>query len=646
MITDIFLSFLEISISVSLIIVLLMLLAPFLNKRYAAKWKYWIWIFIAFRLIIPFTGTNIRAVVDIMLQKDTKAIMETQAENTDNLPEQTAVPRRIMITVPTQMTAPITMQYEKNSDPITILDIAAYIWLAGCLVFLSFHQISYLCFKGQVKKKGMIVTDTHMLHQMSELKHELNIKGIVHIIKYPEAASPMMTGFLRPVLILPDEPYDPEELFFILKHELVHLKRRDVWVKLLLVMANAVHWFNPVIWVMRREASVDMELACDEKVTQGADYGMRKAYTEALLSTLYKQCTKKNLLSTQFYGGKQIMKKRFINILTKSRKKNGVVILIFTGVLTVGLGTVIGCSVGKDNAITDISGAENISQNEEGDSAISGENEIKDELFDEEILTDDISNEKDAAENTKILTIMKEGEPEEKLATLVIESGYYGYSFYLPDGEWQKEEADKWQAVANEDVHLWVAHFEEDYHIDVEQILADDGYEQTNGELVKQEEGIIYKVRLYEENNDVWCVFYCYPIEAEEGWGRELPVIADTFAIISPADVFHGYISAFDNGTVTVDRQNWVTSESEDWKPEYDEDAAAGFVVVDADGEDITYPLHEDCTFYILENHYDPTIELSKEEFGDYLTEMEYPVLWIITVEDGQITCITEQYRP
>lgn len=33
------------------------------------------------------------------------------------------------------------------------------------------------------------------------------------------------------------------------------------------------------------------------------------------------------------------------------------------------------------------------------------------------------------------------------------------------------------------------------------------------------------------DNNDVWCIFYCYPAEAEEGWGRELPVIADTFAL-------------------------------------------------------------------------------------------------------------------
>ena len=70
-----------------------------------------------------------------------------------------------------------------------------------------------------------------------------------------------------------------------------------------------------------------------------------------------------------------------------------------------------------------------------------------------------------------------------------------------------------------------------------------------------------------------------------------LPVIADTFAVIAPAEIFHGYISTFDNGAVTIDRQIWATDESEYWKPEYNEDA--GFEVVDAEGEDIT------CCFYI-----------------------------------------------
>lgn len=51
--TDAFLSILEISASVSLVVLVLLLLGPFVNKRYASKWKCWIWLFLALRLLFP-----------------------------------------------------------------------------------------------------------------------------------------------------------------------------------------------------------------------------------------------------------------------------------------------------------------------------------------------------------------------------------------------------------------------------------------------------------------------------------------------------------------------------------------------------------------------------------------------------------------
>lgn len=544
MISDLFLSFLEISITTSFIVLFLMLLAPLFSKRYAAKWKYLIWIFLAVRLIIPFNVADgadlVRALSQEMLQNEAE-IQKADADSAPDMPEQATALRPIIIALPMQMTVPIGMQSEKSGSGITVLALAAYVWMAGSLLFLSAHLLSYLRYRRQVAKRGMAVKDTDILLKMLELKHELHIKCTVHIIKYPEAVSPIMMGFLRPVLVLPEEQYSPEELYFILKHELVHLKRGDVYVKLLFVMANAVHWFNPFIWLMQREAEVDMELSCDEAVTKGADYATRKAYTETLLSTLRKQCAKRKLLSTQFYGGRQVMQKRFRNILSKKRKKNGAVILIFVATLTVSLGTLVGCSVGKESVeenieedTEDISGqTESSIRLEETDLGASGENETEDALSEGEALSDNVSGGETVAENTKILTIMKEGEREEKQATLVIDQTMgREFLFYLPDGEWQKKEACTWQAEVNENVQLWVALFEKDFDTDVEQLLADDGYQEENGEFVRQEGEIIYKTRLQVDSDNIWWIEYCYPVEAEEGWGRELPVIADTFTVI------------------------------------------------------------------------------------------------------------------
>lgn len=106
----------------------------------------------------------------------------------------------------------------------------------------------------------------------------------------------------------------------------------------------------------------------------------------------------------------------------------------------------------------------------------------------------------------------------------------------------------------------------------------------------------------------------------------------------------YGYVTEYNGDTLTIDRQIWATPESPDWKPEYDEDA--GFEVVDASGEAVTYTIHPECTYSSLENHQGPPIDLTREEFEACLREMEYSVLWVIDLEDSQIKSIQEQYRP
>ncbi len=753
--TDLFLSVLGTSASVSVLIVLLFLLSPFLNKRYAAKWKYLIWIVLALRLSLPFGGAGGRSAADLWRQWREKAV--STAEKTEETGTDTGtVPGRLIVEVPEQMTVPLSVQTEKS---ITALDIAACIWGIGCLVCILMNIIDYYIYRRRVFLKGTLVKDPVVLQQFLICKRELQIRRVVPIMEYSGAASPMIFGFLKPVLILPGDRYNAQELFYILKHELVHLKRRDLQSKLLFMAAGALHWFNPLVHLMRKEAVVDMELACDERVVQGADLAVRKMYTETLLSTLHKGYEKSTTLSTGFYGGKKVMKKRFQNILRKTGKRSGKYIFVCAALLTLSAGTLAGCSIVKDRAENAAGGTESVGtdgtdtpgiggeelsvggqfahlagnwiidfdrtdptlwgtgisygdameisgtgafsyyigigvggtgQCEEGDGVVTVEIEPYEELSSEqEILTLQYTNDggseyilmdwhdeevywkrgelpvagsdsgDGSAENaagvvrtageTITLMIMKEGIPEEKQARLVVENGYV---LYLPDGEWQKEEADLWRATANEDVRLWVAGFESGYRM--EQILAGEGYVPDETGMVKEEENIVYHVRLYEAKTGLWCVFYCYPSEAEEGWGRELPVIADTFAVLLPEEHITetgalsaqvlGYISDINGSTVTIDRHDWVTSESPDWKPEYDADA--GFEIVDLEGEDVIYRIRDDCTYHVLEDHQGECVELSREEFVQYWRETEFPIFWAVELEDGEVKNFAEWYLP
>lgn len=516
---NLFLSVLGISISIGLIVIGLILLAPLLNKRYAAKWKYLIWIFLALRLLVPFSGANGQYVMDRMSRLNIQSTSEPEEIDTDHSTDKSTPYRRIVVEIPSQMTTPIKVPSEKNKAGITMLDIAALVWIIGSLIFLSVHLISYSLYKRQVIKKGRMIKESRVLSQMFQLKHQLHIKRTVCVMEYYKAESPMIIGFINPVLVLPEEQYTSEDLFFILKHELVHFKRGDVYLKLLFVTANAVHWFNPIIWIMQKEAVIDMELSCDEKVMQGTSYALRKAYTETLLSMLHKRCVRKTVLSTQFYGGTKIMKKRFKNILRKNRKKSGIFLLIGAIVLTVSLGTLIGCSVTKQDT-------ENVSGQSEPET-------IPIELMPVE----NSSADNIPLENTITLTFSKEGEQEQKQATLAVGNGY---SLYLPDDEqWHLSAPDLWTTDVNGQIALWITHFEGESVDSVNQKLEDDGYERDDSyKWWKQEGDLLYHVEQKVFDNNVWGIFYSYPVDFEDGWGREFSVIVNTFALSDRADKY------------------------------------------------------------------------------------------------------------
>lgn len=541
----IFLSILGISITVGFIVIGLILLTPFLNKRYAAKWKYLIWIFLAFRLLVPLSGVNGQVMTDRMNRQKMQNVSESEENYPDSLTNITTPYRWIVVEIPEQMVLPIGAPSETGKAGISVLDIAAFIWITGSLIFLSVHFISYFLYKRRVIKNGRMIHETPILSQMFELKRRLHIRRSIYVMEFYKAASPMIIGFIKPVLVLPKVRYSPEELFFIFKHELIHLKRGDVYLKLLFMTANAFHWFNPLIRIMRKEADIDMELSCDERVTQGEDYALRKAYTETLLSTLQKRCTGKTSLSTQFYGSAAIMKKRFKNILIKSKKKNGIFILIGTVVLTISLGTLAGCSVAKEDKwdrerenpekeSTEEQSTEEQSTADQSTESMSEQAQGK-AVQAEPILSGSSSAGDSLPENTTILTFSKEGMQEQKRAALAIGDGY---SVFLPDDEeWRLSAPDLWTTALSDQVTLRVTHFEGESADSVVQKLERDGYvKEDTDKWWKQEGDFLFHMEQKIFGDDIWGVFYSYPADCEESWGRELPVIASTFALSSGPD--------------------------------------------------------------------------------------------------------------
>ncbi|MDE6627663.1 MAG: hypothetical protein K2K56_15045 [Lachnospiraceae bacterium] len=536
--TNMFLSFLEISIPISLIIAVLLLLTPFLNKRYAAKWKYWIWIVLALRLIIPLGGNGGQPIADIQPQRETQTSSESEKTHPDALADGTAR-GRVIVEIPAQITTPIVTQPEKVGNSISMLDIIALVWMLGVLLLISVHLVSYFYYKHQILKKGKIVKDNDVLRLLLKLKHELHINCTVSVIEYPEAASPLLIGFCNHILVLPKGEYNSEELFFILKHELIHLKRGDIYLKLLFAVVNALHWFNPLIWIMQKEATVDMELSCDERVTQGTDYATRKAYTETLLSTLHKQGTKKTVLSTGFYGGKQIMKKRFKNILAKKGKKSGVAVLICAIMLAASLGTLVGCSITKENT-EDGSGSletEDIqdenSQTDQPSPESGLDNNEHDSNDDESVNVDESAA--NQQESSKLLETAESSNSENETSNMKETDN--SFSYY---GTWEVKDYQSAtvSALSSDDMEsfrgVMIAYQSDSILLDGENVTADDNFTYEIDDATYNYDSLMetYKANLGEWWNNISEVT-CVTIDSNESFfGNQFFVVdSDTIWI-------------------------------------------------------------------------------------------------------------------
>lgn len=107
-------------------------------------------------------------------------------------------------------------------------------------------------------------------------------------------------------------------------------------LKLVLLAANAMHWFNPVVYLMLRQADEDIELACDSAATDGLELPERAAYSRTLLAAV--QSSVRALPATTCFGGTvERLKRRITNVLGAQKKRGlGVVALVLALTLTAG----------------------------------------------------------------------------------------------------------------------------------------------------------------------------------------------------------------------------------------------------------------------------------------------------------------------
>ena len=99
----------------------------------------------------------------------------------------------------------------------------------------------------------------------------------------------MQSGFLKATILLPTLDYDEKDLYYIIKHEMIHFHNRDVWIKLLLNIWKCIFWWYPFTYLLCSKIDESLELKCDSIVIHELTLAQRKEYLTALLHAYEKQ---------------------------------------------------------------------------------------------------------------------------------------------------------------------------------------------------------------------------------------------------------------------------------------------------------------------------------------------------------------------
>ncbi|MCC0781623.1 M56 family metallopeptidase [Clostridioides sp. ES-S-0108-01] len=276
----------------SISICILLFLKKYLFKNFSNKFNYYIWLIIIFRMLFFLFSYTITYEV----KKSKSNFFEKNIEQ-------------------------INVSIDNN-----LIFYLACLWIIVTIFIAVYTFIKYMRFKDFVVDVSYEIEDDDINYIYKSLLKELNLGKKIILRGSDELISPAGMGLFKSYIFLPNYSYSRDELIWILKHELMHFKNKDILVKFLMLFVKIIYWFNPLVYIMSYRVNLDCELCCDESVLNNCSLKDKKEYALALIKSIkLSKNYQSRILTTEF--NKTNLEKRLDSIV-KKKGKSGILIAL------------------------------------------------------------------------------------------------------------------------------------------------------------------------------------------------------------------------------------------------------------------------------------------------------------------------------
>ncbi len=286
---------LEISIYSAVIFTVLMLLKRMFRDRMSPVLNYAVWALLIIRLMLPVT---IDSSIKLFVIPDTQVQAAQVANAAEGTPESTVLPysgynagaQNYQPELPQEKSEAVpentarTVTGNKTAKAWTVGDILITVWFSGIGASITYIAFSYVMLRRRIRRDGFPAAE-RVQTLFEKCKLELGIKGPVKVLSVYSLGSPAI--FIPAAVLLPAEllvSMDDTQIEYALRHELIHYRHKDHIVCTLLLLLQAVYWFNPFVWLGFRQMRSDMEVACDSAVVRPLESGEKCRYAGMIVS--------------------------------------------------------------------------------------------------------------------------------------------------------------------------------------------------------------------------------------------------------------------------------------------------------------------------------------------------------------------------
>ncbi len=191
----------------------------------------------------------------------------------------------------------IQMTFSLNEQMMFYLKIIAVIWLMVAIAIIVWNVRK----ESNLYKRNVYnveVTDPVMLEELKRLCAVLGIKRKVTVFQNPEVYIPYTNGYFRKIVVFPCKKYSKAEITMVLCHELMHVKKHDLFFKVLGRFVQAIQPFNPLVYLLNGLIDKWSECDCDAKALKVIeDEHTPKQYYNVLWDMISEECNRRELAS-------------------------------------------------------------------------------------------------------------------------------------------------------------------------------------------------------------------------------------------------------------------------------------------------------------------------------------------------------------